>query len=999
MSRNLDILSENEQEVLYGLPLFGLEDRKNFFTLSKQEWNVMSTYRGVSVKLNFMLQLGYFKATKQFYTFEFKQVKSDIEFLQASYFPVVNITMLLSNNISPTTHIKQQKKIARVFGYRFCRAELKRGVLKKAKKLVRTHAEPHFIFRELLVYLQTERIILPRYSVLQREIISRTLLYEEARLSQIVSDNLSENALLLLDKLLDTKEGISLLAWLQKEPANFNYGQMQQQIERKKTLTPYYKLAVTVVKKFRLSNENIAYYALLSNYYSIYQLKQRKGYIVYVYLLCFVYIRWLHINDLIIEALLFQTKSIRHDAKTHMDKQDGLRKVDINQHLQKLPHVLEILTSDQAPKTLFSQIQQLIYQIINPDELGQVKQYLQKQLPDKERFRWQYYEGKRQWTTMNIRPLCGILHFDGVASQEKLLKAIDELQAVVNLKKKLTQKLFPAYQEVIPPRLETHICPKDNLYPPRYECYLYQSLRNKLESGDILVNESLRYRSFEQDLISPQAWKDKETLIRKSGLEILQTSPQEILKDWKKRLENGYKTLNDGIRQGKNTGIELISEGNEIKWKWQAPGAEEGLNHRFYAQFPVIQLAQLLAMVDEHTGFLSEFTHLLDGNQKPDKKALIACLIALGTNYSLYQMASISDISFHDLHGIYQHFIREKTLKPAADIIINASTKLPVYQYYLMGENITHSSSDGQKFSTQFDTTNSRHAPKYFGLGKGVAAYSLLANNLPLNTCLFGLNEHESHYVFDIIYNNTSEIRPDIHSVDTHGTNQVNFAILEFFGYQLAPRYAKITDQSEKLCTFDQLGEHENYIIRATHQVNEELIIQEWENIQRIIISLDLKTVTQSTIIRKLSKYPRKNATRQALAEFDKIVKTDYILRYLESPKLQKQVQKALNRVEEYHKLQRKLRYANEGKFRMHSVQEQQIGMVSTRLLADAIIYYNSWLLSALMDKKKNDKKAIEKIKRISPIAWRNVHIHGRYNFSDTKIDIDWEKTLDNIKI
>jgi hypothetical protein len=104
-------------------------------------------------------------------------------------------------------------------------------------------------------------------------------------------------------------------------------------------------------------------------------------------------------------------------------------------------------------------------------------------------------------------------------------------------------------------------------------------------------------------------------------------------------------------------------------------------------------------MVDEHTGFLSEFSHLLDGHQKPDKKALIACLIALGTNYSLYQMAAISDISFHELNAIYHHFIREKTLKPAADIIINASTKLPVYQYYLMGENTTHSSSDGQKWS------------------------------------------------------------------------------------------------------------------------------------------------------------------------------------------------------------------------------------------------------------------------------------------------------------
>ncbi|MFI5305665.1 MAG: Tn3 family transposase [Nitrospiria bacterium] len=34
-----------------------------------------------------------------------------------------------------------------------------------------------------------------------------------------------------------------------------------------------------------------------------------------------------------------------------------------------------------------------------------------------------------------------------------------------------------------------------------------------------------------------------------------------------------------------------------------------------------------------------------------------------------------------------------------------------------------------------------------------------------------GANEHEGHYVFDFLYNNTSEIDPLIHSTDTHGTN------------------------------------------------------------------------------------------------------------------------------------------------------------------------------------------------------------------------------------
>ena len=68
----------------------------------------------------------------------------------------------------------------------------------------------------------------------------------------------------------------------------------------------------------------------------------------------------------------------------------------------------------------------------------------------------------------------------------------------------------------------------------------------------------------------------------------------------------------------------------------------------------------------------------------------------------------------------------------------------------------------------------------------------MVANHIHVNAPIIGTNEHESHYVFDILYNNTTDIRPDVHSPDTHRTNEVNFTILHFFGYQFAPRYKYI---------------------------------------------------------------------------------------------------------------------------------------------------------------------------------------------------------------
>ena len=49
--------------------------------------------------------------------------------------------------------------------------------------------------------------------------------------------------------------------------------------------------------------------------------------------------------------------------------------------------------------------------------------------------------------------------------------------------------------------------------------------------------------------------------------------------------------------------------------------------------------------------------------------------------------------------------------------------------------------------------------------------------------------------MFDILFNNTTDIQPEIHSTDTHGANEVNFALLNLFGYQFAPRYKDLYDK------------------------------------------------------------------------------------------------------------------------------------------------------------------------------------------------------------
>ena len=398
-------------------------------------------------------------------------------------------------------------------------------------------------------------------------------------------------------------------------------------------------------------------------------------------------------------------------------------------------------------------------------------------------------------------------------------------------------------------------------------------MKDGFESGEVHCRDSLRFRSFEDDLLSDKDWENKTALISDANLPILKDSIETHLNDLEELLENRLKQVNQRITAKENSHFVFTGRGIQSRWTLEYPDKMDDPNNPLFNSLPHNEISNILRFVHHKTGFLNSFEHLLDKYAKSDFKenTLNACLIAWGTNIGLGKMGGISDIGSQKLRTASDNFIRPETLSRANDLIANAISEFPLFQNYNINK-VVHSSSDGQKFETKFQTINARHSPKYFGLKKGVVSYTLVTNHIPVNARIIGANEHESHYVFDLLFNNTTDIQPEIHSTDTGGTNQVNFALLHLFGYQFAPRFKDIYDAVTKsLYGFRHPSRYENLPLKPIRKINTRLIISEWENIQRIILSLWYKATTQSIITGKLSSYARKNKTKQALWEYDNI--------------------------------------------------------------------------------------------------------------------------------
>jgi TnpA family transposase len=1004
--RRLKILGADEIEALYGRPAFTPDERVQYVTVSQPESEVLQEFRSVKSQAYFLLQLGYFKAKHVFFTFDLFEAQDDLAYLLEQYFP--GATVEDQGPLNKRTRLKQQRLILALSNYRSCDTHARQQLAAKARQVAMVSGKPVYIFRELLHYLEEHRLVAPGYSMLQ-DMVSQALTAEQHRLTTILRTHLTPADMEALQHLLEDAPGLYEITQLKREPKDFSASAMRQEIRRGDQLRALYGRAQQVLPALQISQESIKYYASLVTYYSVFRLKRLDAWVVYLYLLCFVYHRYQRLHDHLLESLIHHVRQYMDAAKDVSKERVYTSRTEGNHNLHKAGQVLKLFTDESIPAQMpFRDVQAKAFRILDRQQLDFVADHIATNGRfDEIAFQWDHIDGLAPQFKRHVRPLLLAVEFAAASPHDPLLEAVHFLQTTFQKGRSLSQQpsaTFPL--RCIPDTMKRYLYLQEpagqkRLRPDRYEFLVCLLLRRKLEAGDIFCRDSVRFRSFEDDLLDDHQWQAKEVLMLNTGLAILTQPIADHLAALEQQLEQRMTEVNQRIASGANEHVQITRRGSRVRWTLQYPQGSESVNHPFFDALRQVDIGSVLHFVHQHTQFMEAFEHVLGRYVKheADDCAITACLIAWGTNMGLGKMGDISDIGYQTLVATSESFIRLETLGEANDRVSNAIAALPIFRQYDLGEAL-HSSSDGQKFETRIHTINARHSPKYFGLHKGVVSYTLVANHVPVNARIIGANEHESHYVFDVLFNNTTDIQPDVHSTDTHGTNEVNFALLHVFGYQFAPRYRDIYETVRtSLYGFQHPSQYGEMLLKPMRKINTRLIVEEWEQMQRIFVSLALKTTTQSIIVGKLSAYARRNKTRRALWEYDHILRSLYLLDYVDSPPLRRNVQRALNRGENYHQLRRAVSYANFGKLRFKTEQEQQLWGECARLLTNCMIYYNATLLSQLWERKvhSGDTQGAALLSQVSPVAWQHINVYGRYEFSKGPAAINMQGIIEEL--
>jgi TnpA family transposase len=230
---------------------------------------------------------------------------------------------------------------------------------------------------------------------------------------------------------------------------------------------------------------------------------------------------------------------------------------------------------------------------------------------------------------------------------------------------------------------------------------------------------------------------------------------------------------------------------------------------------------------------------------------------------------------------------------------------LALPEVYRPPDGLTHTSSDGLTFSVAEDCLHANYSFKYFGADQGVSAYTFRdMRDFLYHSLIISTAEHEAHYVIDGLMHN-DVVKSDIHSTDTGGYSEILFGVMHLLGFAFAPRIRNFA--KAKLYAFNKrkVYQHLGYRVLPQAYINETLIVDQWDEILRFIATIQLKESTASQLFKRLNSYSRQHPLYQALKEFGKIIKSDFLLRYIDIVELRQAIEKQLNRGESVNKFSR----------------------------------------------------------------------------------------------
>jgi TnpA family transposase len=512
---------------------------------------------------------------------------------------------------------------------------------------------------------------------------------------------------------------------------------------------------------------------------------------------------------------------------------------------------------------------------------------------------------------------------------------------------------------------------------------LVDCLRQALRKRDVFVARSVRYADPRIGLLDGAAWEAARPAVCRS-LGLSKSADEEIAK-LSAQLDAAYRRVASNLPN--NAHVRFEPDGEMVLTgldKLEEPDSLIALRREVEARLPYVQFPEMLLEIHARTGFVNAFAHVSEAEARAGDLATSICAVlaaeAGNTGLEPFVRADVPALRRHRLSWVRQNYIRAETLTKANARLVAAQNDIELARCWGGGDV---ASADGLRFVVPVRTIHAGPNPKYYGMERGVTYYNMMSDqSTGLNGIVVPGTLRDSLQLLSVVLEQETDFDPTKIMTDTGAYSDVIFAVFWLLGCQFSPRLADVAGTN--FWRIDPDADYGPLNQIATNIVPTKLIRQNWDDFLRLAGSLKLGLVQPGNLMRTLQTNNKPTQLARALQQLGRIVKTNYILPFIDDENERRRVLTQLNRHEGRHRLARDVFHGGRGELRQRYREGQEDQLNALGLVVNVIILWNTIYMNAALEQLRKEGYPVkdEDVARLSPTMSHHINLLGRYSFT-----------------
>lgn len=513
-----------------------------------------------------------------------------------------------------------------------------------------------------------------------------------------------------------------------------------------------------------------------------------------------------------------------------------------------------------------------------------------------------------------------------------------------------------------------------------FELAVLFQIKSELKSGDVFIPGGDRYDDYREELVDETTFQ--EELAGYGEIAGITTEPGAFVQALREKLRTKCKEVN--ARFPDNAHADIV-DGRLVLRKLQRTELSKAImlvDNLITERLPETSIVDVLVDATSWVDLTRHFKPLAatDARVKDLHHRVVTTLFCYGCNLGPVQTArSVRGFSRRQISWLNLKYVTDDTLERATVDTINMYNRFELPGYWGSGRS---ASADGTIWSVYSQNNFSEYHIRYGGYG-GIGYYHVSDKYIALFSRFIPCGAYEAIYILDGLIENRSDIRPDTVHGDTQAQNFPVFGLAHLLGIELMPRIRNIKDLSLSRPDLDAAYSNIQALF-GDGSIDWDLIETHLHDMLRVAVSIKTGKISASTILRRLGNYSRKNKLYFAFKELGRVIRTLFLLRYIDDVEVRKTIQTATNKSEEFNNFTKWAFFGGQGIIAENVLHEQQKIVAYNHLVANLVILHNVEQMSRVLAELRDEGVEIspEVLAGLSP--YRTAHIN---RFGDYTVD------------